>query len=379
MRIFFASRLHPSFITVGRLSIKLSRAYWLLLVFALSTAVATAQDLAILWDVSQSVFSSRQGYRYPQEIGDTVSSLVFGRGVGVNWNIPPTRDSPAPISRALSGSAPLMGEGARVVVIRFGTRFREQYPRVPLFWHQDFSGANLRDLERGVAEAFPVETLEQLTNKELAMAGAAKYLSEQGSREWILLVISDFAQDQRNLNPDERQVRDSFLEGEFAERSPAVILRWRSDPDLQLYLELDRGKDAGEGKRREPGSSTLKLLNPAKDARLQNGARPTFSWSWSGQPPDKFFLVVTRIGSPVPVLERSTQATAVVAPQQLSSGEYRWQVFAQARNNSIASSFGAFTVEEGFRWWPVGLLLVIIALIVGIWQWNKRSSGGFHG
>jgi hypothetical protein len=350
-----------------------------LIFFSVSTP---AQDLAILWDVSQSVFSSHHQNRYPESVRTAVASLVFGRGIGGDWSIPPTQNMPSPISRALSGTAPLIGEGSRVVVIRFGTRFRERYPLLPFFWHQDFESVVLHDLEHTISEVFPADATEQLTNKDLAMAAAAKYLFEQHSRQWVLLVVSDFAQDQRELSAEERQIRDSFISSDFVERSPAVVLRWRLDPDLQLYLEVDHSKNDQQETESEPetGIPVLKLQNPAHNKKFQDGARPIFSWFLSSKKPaEKYFLVVTRAGNQAPILERSTQTTSVTAPQQLSSGTYRWQVFAEVGGNSISSSPGTFIVEKGFPWWLVLLLLIIAASFVGVLYWNKRHIGEFHG
>jgi len=349
-------------------------------------AVSSAQDVAILWDVSKSVSSARRGYQYPQEIRDAVLSLVFGRGVSGNWNVPATQTASGAITRALNGSAPLFGEGARLIVIRFGTRFRDQYHQVPFFWHQDFTSTDRNELERKVSGAFPADAREQLTNKDLAIAAAARYLFDQGSREWILLVVSDFAQDSRSLDPEERQVRDAFLASEFAERSPAVVIRWRTDPDLQIYLESDRSRrqaapEAGHSEQTSSSPDLLapELLAPVNDARLRHSVRPTFSWRGPDRPPENFFLVVTRVGSPVPVLQSTTQATAVTAPQLLPSGKYQWQVFAKTGGNSVASARRSFLVEGGFSWWWVVLALVLLAIIVSTWFHNLRRTGGSHG
>jgi hypothetical protein len=331
-----------------------------------------ADDVAILWDISRSVPEQM----YSPLVGNTVLALLGGRDLPEGWHVTVPSPAPPQLDRVLQGRGPMIAEGERILLVRFGALNRQSgVPHLPFSVTElQFSGPATEDQLRA---AFPTHPSENWTNKMLVEAGAARYLCDAGSARFFLVLISDLNQDnQEALLPQENILVDSYRAGKFVTKTDPAILRLRSQD--RVVIEIRHAEARQAARKREvppppppPPARTLLPIAPVQNASLPEGNRVTFSWRWNGdEPADSFQLVVTHLDSRRTILSRATKASSVTSPAALEAGRYRWQVFALAKEQRFNTPAVPFEVQGGTR--PVWVVAAVLLAAGGLVWWRNH-------
>jgi hypothetical protein len=208
----------------------------------------------------------------------------------------------------------------------------------------------------------------------LAEAAAARYFYDRGSKQWFLVMVSDFNQDSKErLQPEEISFLDAYEAQRFASLTPPAVLRLRSNDRVIIKIKHAVSKGQVADLPQLP-AQLLELVSPARNARLSSQARTAFSWRWNGKtPPENYRVVVTKLDAPPgTALSKSTQATALTPDKPLAAGRYRWQVYAVTKRDPVASLAVPFSVKGQAE---IGWFLVVLALagaFVGLLVWLNR-------
>lgn len=337
--------------------------YFLLILFPsflLAAGQTSAEDVAILWDISKSVPRGMYGER----VRNGVRDLVLGKGLGSGWEVTRPEPKDAPIEEVLSGKRPMVRERDRILVVHFGSLNRDsKIENLPFSaWELTWQGGS--DTGAQLLQAFPLRPTDDWTNKNLAEAVAARYFYDRKSATWFLIMISDFNEDNKELlRPIERRFLDTYEAQRFASVSPPAVMRWKDDP--RVILKLKRAVPRGKVSDLPTLSGRLlELLSPGNGTKIPVDRKIVFSWRWNGDKlPKSYQVVVTRAEAPGgTVLSRVSQVSSLSSDKALPPGNYRWQVFALLEDGSTSSQALPFSVggARASGW----LVLIVLAAVV---------------
>lgn len=334
---------------------------------------AAAQDVAVLWDVSLSVNTSKASPYTDKFRQALLDLLVSGRGVDEHqWSVIRPDPYPPELQQILSGSRLIVSKDSRVLVVRFGRMKRARFPNLPYFDSTLITKQAGKDLSAELLNSFPRTALENMTNIGLAQAAAARYWYDRGSVGWYLVTISDFKSDAEQLTSAETTLIDQFTASRIAVRTRPAVLRFHETPAIAVQIEF-HGRSAAPALPPAP-SRMLQLTTPREGAELKPNLRPTFAWVWGGTDDEDaqaqhFSIVVTQRGASKPVLQRTVDRGPVVADKALPAGDYNWQVVASfapsadgTRLAPVMSAPAHFRVQGS----PFGWLIVVLAVIAVI-------------
>lgn len=343
----------------------------------LAPVLVGAQDLGILWDVSKSV----PGELYGGQVRSTVDRLLRGEGAPDGWVVTKPTPSHAVLDDIISGKRPALKVPSRVLFVRFGTAMRNSnvIQNLP-FDATELSVVNAADGLKNVAALYPGMATDDWTNKQLAEAAAARYFFDRGSTEWLLLIVSDFNEDNKDsLLPAEAAFVDSYEAQQFATVSPIAVLRLEANARVLLKVKyaVARQTDA-TALPTLPSRRPLEGVAPAAAATIDS-TQPTFSWRFNGKTaPSAYELVITAVDRPGerPVREKSTTMTA--RPRlPLKPGNYRWQVAAVTEGSQVSSESRSFTIKGGASATPLillGLAAATVGAVLYLNRWKKAQA-----
>jgi hypothetical protein len=200
----------------------------------------------------------------------------------------------------------------------------------------------------------------------------------------MLMTVSDFDEDASSeaINPVEQQVIDDFNSSTVAERSKEVaVLRWASNPRLQVRIEYDRRTHGQKPTENEDRGMLLRAVYPVTGARIAAGKPVTFSWVWQdpSDKPARYRLVVTPAGGGSGGVRAETALSS--STTKLAPGRYTWQVFAQMHDASSGDSLVLSTRPidfevEGQSWllWLLVLPLLAVAVFYSVRKYNDLHA-----
>ena len=334
-----------------------------------SISDARASDVALLYDVSKSMLPSW----YSSTVRNDMASLIVGDGISTTrWQVSATAQGETKIVAAIQGQSSLLEPGDRLLIIAFGEM--RTPAAFPYFNVVNVTVTDMQQARKTMLNGMPFNPTDKWTNKLLSAAVASKIFTDGGSREWYVVMVSDFNQDYPSpLSQEMEELIDRYEVNSDYSKEGRLVLRLSDDHRLQVRVYRVVYKSAVPSPQ-PVAEGTIVCLSPTRASKVKTGSPVRFSWSCRGLSsgaPDAYSLNVVRgETSTRPVLTRHVKSNSFTYQDGLDAGTYNWWVTAFMAGGQLSSQKVTFRVTGGSPWF----IIILILLAVGVFVLSKILS-----